>query len=185
MPPKKLSIYDKIKIVNPDLRVNIFYEIETLGSTVKKVLPFKAGVIANLSGNKPKPDAPRLEKRQFVDINAERFDKVLKGISPELEFRVPDTLQNKGEMGVQLKFSKMEDFDPVQVMKQVEPLRILLEKRQYLASLLAKASSNPQLATQLEDLLKNTGVLQELAKETSTIPPRVHKPEIEEQEEAP
>lgn len=58
MPPKKLSIYDKIKIVNPDLRVNIFYEIETLGSTVKKVLPFKAGVIANLSGNKPKPDAP-------------------------------------------------------------------------------------------------------------------------------
>ncbi|MBX3305075.1 MAG: type VI secretion system contractile sheath small subunit [Nitrospira sp.] len=184
MPPKKMSIHDLIKIANPDLRVNIFYEVKTGGSMVRKVLPFQVGVIADLSG-KPKPGAPGLEKRQFVDINAERFDKVLKGISPELDFMVPNTLEQKGELGVQLTFSKMADFEPAQVVQKVKPLRILFEKRQYYSSLLAKASSNPQLAAQLEDMLKNTDVLQELAKEASTIPPRVHKPETEKQEEAP
>ena len=51
-------------------------------------------------------------------------------MKPRLAFQVDNTLQGDGsKMNVELRFNSMDDFEPEQVVQQVEPLRKLLEAR--------------------------------------------------------
>ena len=69
--------------------------------------------------------------------------------------RVENTLADDGsEMSVQLKFNSMEDFDPTNVVKQVEPLRKLLETRDRLRDLLTKVDRSEDLEHLLEQVLQ-------------------------------
>ncbi len=56
----------------------------------------------------------------------------------------------------------MDDFNPVNIVGQVEPLRKLFEARQRLVDLLAKLDGNDALDTLLQDVIANTDGLQEL-----------------------
>ena len=60
----------------------------------------------------------------------------------------------------------MDDFHPLQVLKQVQPLNKLFEARQRLRDLLAKLDGNDQLDSLLQSVLANTERLQELKAET-------------------
>ena len=123
------SIHDKLKRVRKP-RVHITYEVETGGAMVKKELPFVVGVLGDFSGNPTTPLKP-LKDRKFVQIDRDNFDEVMRRMTPGLNMRVENTLQGDGsEMAVQLKFDGMSDFEPVNVAKQVEPLRKLLSFRQ-------------------------------------------------------
>jgi type VI secretion system protein ImpB len=62
-----------------------------------------------------------------------------------------------------LRFRSMADFDPDQVVAQVEPLRKLLEARSKLADLRNKLAGNDKLEDLLGEVLKNTQQLQALA----------------------
>ena len=68
-------------------------------------------------------------------------------------------------MAVQLQFKKMEDFEPVHVAKQVEPLQKLLEARERLKTLLNDMDRGKFSEEALEEILKNTENLQKAAKE--------------------
>jgi type VI secretion system protein ImpB len=68
-------------------------------------------------------------------------------------------------MAVQLKFNSMEDFEPANVVRQVEPLRRLLETRNKLRDLLTKVDLSPDLENVLEDILENTDKLKQLSSE--------------------
>lgn len=174
MPPTKLNIYKQNQKVNKEDIVQLFYEVKLSGRPMKKELPYVVGVIADLSG-KPKPDAQNLEKKEFLEIDAMTFDKVLKGVSPQLDFTVPNKLQQEGKdelLKVQLQFSTIEDFEPEQVVTQVPSLQFLLQIRQDLKELLAKSSSNPKLRKQLEDMVKDKKLLEDLGREASTVPPK-------------
>jgi type VI secretion system protein ImpB len=87
-------------------------------------------------------------------------------MTPGLNLRVENTIAGDGsEMAVQLKFDSMEDFDPANVARQVEPLRKLLETRDRLRDLLTKVDRSEDLENVLEQVLKNTDELKKWSSE--------------------
>lgn len=146
-------------------RVQITYDVETEGAVVARELPFVMGVLGDFSGN-PTEKLPALRDRKFVQIDRDNFDTVMANMKPGLKLRVKNVLADDGtEMAVDLKFQSMEDFDPGKVVQQVEPLRKLLEARNKLRDLLAKADGSADFEDKLEEILKNTEHAQKLAAE--------------------
>lgn len=146
-------------------RVHISYEVETGGAMVQKELPFVMGVMGDFSGDPTEPLKP-LKDRKFVQIDRDNFNDVMKRMTPGLELKVENTLQGDGsEMGVQLQFNSMEDFEPGNVARQVEPLKNLLETRDKLRDLLTKVDRSEDLEAVLERVLQNTDDLDQLKSE--------------------
>ena len=159
------SIHEKLQRVRKP-RVHIKYEVETEGAMVERELPFVVGVMGDFAGD-PTKDLGSLSDRKFVQIDRDNFDDVMKRIAPGLKFRVADKLSGEEgkEMAVDLQFKSIEDFEPSQVVNQVEPLRKLQEKRDMLRDLLAKADGSEKLETILERVLQNDEELKALADE--------------------
>jgi type VI secretion system protein ImpB len=146
-------------------RVHITYDVQIGDAIEMKELPFVMGILADLSG-KPDEPLPRLMDRKFVEIDRDNFHDVLKGTKPRIAFRVDNKLTNDDtKMGVELRFNSLDDFEPEQVVKQVEPLRKLLEIRRQLSGLLAKTDGNDPLSEQLQSIITNTELLQRIGKE--------------------
>jgi type VI secretion system protein ImpB len=136
-------------------RVHITYDVEIGDARVKKELPFVVGVLGDFSGNPTQP-LKSLKDRKFVQIDRDNFNDVMARMTPGLNMRVENTLAGDGsEMGVQLKFNSMEDFDPSRVVDQVEPLKKLMETRQKLTELLGKVDLADNFEKSVEDLLKD------------------------------
>ena len=158
------SIHDKLKRVRKP-RVHITYEVETEGAVVEKELPFVLGVLGDFSGN-PTEKLKPIKDRKFVQIDRDNINDVMKRMTPGLNLRVKNTIQDDdSEMAVQLKFNSMEDFEPAKVAGQVEPLRKLLETRDKLRDLLTKVDRSEDLENVLEQVLKNTDQLKKLSTE--------------------
>ena len=156
------SIHDKLKRVRPP-RVHITYDVETEGAVVQKDLPFVVGVLGDFSGNPAEPLKP-LKDRKFVQIDRDNFNDVMARMTPGLNLKVENTLKGDGsEMGVQLKFNSLDDFEPANVVKQVDPLRKLLETRDKLRDLLTKVDRSEDLENVLEQVLENTDQLKKLS----------------------
>src|SRR6476469_2805381 len=155
------SIHDKLERVRKP-RVHITYQVETEGAELEKELPFVAGVLGDFSGNPTEPLKP-LKDRKFVQIDRDNFNDVMARMTPGLNLKVENTLKGDGsEMGVQLKFRSMEDFEPGQIVQQVEPLKKLLETRDKLRDLLTKVDRSEDLENILEKVLQNTDELKKL-----------------------
>lgn len=163
------SIQKKITRVRPP-RVHITYDVEVGDAIQLKELPFVVGVLADLSG-KPEEPLPRLRDRQFTEIDRDNFNSVLKGMKPRLTYRVDNKLgDDDSKLGVELRFNSMDDFEPEQVVNQVEPLRKLADARRKLSDLLAKMDGNDRLIEIMDDVIKNTDALQKLNKESGSEP---------------
>jgi type VI secretion system protein ImpB len=155
------SIHDKLKRVRKP-RVHLTYDVETNGAAVEKELPFVLGVMGDYSGDNV--DAKKeLKDRKFAQIDRDNFDEIMGKVAPGLNFKVDNTLEGDGsEIGVDLAFNSMEDFEPHRIVEQVEPLKKLLETRNKLRDLLTKADRSDDLETLLEDVLQNTASLNAL-----------------------
>lgn len=147
-------------------RVQITYDVEVNGAMQLKELPFVVGVLGDYSGQPDKP-LPPLKDRKFVDIDRDNFDKVLAGTSPRLALRVDDKLSGKTgqQLSVELRFNSIDDFSPENVVRQVEPMRKLLETRDKLKNLLNKMEGNDKLEAMLEDIIKNSEHREQLSKD--------------------
>jgi type VI secretion system protein ImpB len=158
------STQHKLDRVRPP-RVHITYDVEIGDAIEMKELPFVVGVLADLSG-KPDEPLPRLRDRKFVDIDRDNFNDVLKGAKPRLAFKVDNKLTNDdSKLAVELRFNNMDDFEPEQVVNQIEPLRKLLEVRRQLSDLLAKTDGNDRLNERLQEIISNTELLQKIGQE--------------------
>ncbi|MEX2119689.1 MAG: type VI secretion system contractile sheath small subunit [Pirellulales bacterium] len=146
-------------------RVQITYDVEIDGAMQLKELPFVVGVLGDFSG-KPDQPLPVMKDRKFVEIDRDNFDKVLAGSKPRVAFRVDDKLTGKegSQLNVELRFSSLEDFEPENVVKQVEPLKKLLETRDKLKNLLNKMEGNDKLVELLDDVIKSTEHREQLSK---------------------
>ena len=159
--PKRESVQQKISRIRPP-RVHISYEVETGGAIEMKELPFVIGVLGDFSG-KPVDPLPRVRDRKFVEIDRDNFDNVLAGMKPRIQMGVENKLNNEGgKIAVELNFRSIEDFEPDQVVQQVEPLRRLVEARRNLSDLLAKMDGNDKLGELLEDVLSNADAQKQL-----------------------
>ncbi|WP_284337067.1 type VI secretion system contractile sheath small subunit [Comamonas sp. NoAH] len=163
MATKKQSIQKRLQKVRPP-RVQLTYDVELGDAIEKKELPFVVGVVADLAGQSEK-DLPKLKERNFVNIDRDNIDDVMKGIAPRVAFKVQNKLDESlgGSIAVDLSFNSMDDFSPEAVVSQVEPLRKLLEARSKLADLRNKLAGNDKLEELLADVLSNTEALQTLS----------------------
>jgi len=163
--PRDESLQHKLDRVRPP-RVQITYDVEIGGAEVKKEIPFVLGVLADLSGHQEEP-LPPVKDRNCVEINRDNFDKVMSGMKPRLAMRVDNQLQkDDSKLAVELKFRSIEDFEPENVVRQVDPLRKLLEARERLADLKTKLVSNGKLDAVLQRIIHNTDELQKLGNAT-------------------
>ncbi len=124
-------------------RVNIAYDVETGGAMEKKEIPFVMGVLSDLSGDGV-DSLPEVADRKFTEISADTFDKVMRGMSPRLQFAVDNKLEPDSEdkFAVELQFKEFADFSPDRVARQVEPLKKLLERREDLVDLKGRLQTN-------------------------------------------
>ena len=143
-------------------RVHITYDVETEGATVTKELPFVVGVLGDFSGQPTEPLKP-LKDRKFIQIDRDNFNDVMARMTPGLNLKVKNTLKDDGsELGVQLKFASMDDFNPENVAQQVDPLKKLIETRDKLRDLLTKMDRSEDLEAILEKVLSNAEELKKL-----------------------
>jgi type VI secretion system protein ImpB len=129
-----------------------------------------------MSPNDKEAKLPPLRDRKYIEIDRDNFNEVMKSIRPRLDFKVPEITferftdseepdERKREkvrpkmvegrqIDVKLDFRSLEDFDPINVIKQVKALRDILEARNRLSDLLTKLDGNTDLDAKLEALLK-------------------------------
>ena len=113
------SIHDKLKRVRKP-RVHITYDIETNGAVQEKEIPFVMGVMGDYSGDNTE-NKKALKDRKFSQIDRDNFNEVMNNVSPQLNMKVENTLENDGsEMSVNLDFNNMEDFEPQNIVEKVE-----------------------------------------------------------------
>ncbi len=160
--PTKESLQHKLDRVRPP-RVQITYDVEVGGAIELKELPFVIGVLGDFVGN-PEEALPAMKNRKFVEIDPDNFNQVMAGMKPRLSFSTENKLQDDGsKMGVELKFNSIEDFEPDNVARQVEPLRKLVEARRKLSDLRSKMDGNDKLETMLNDVISNADKQKELS----------------------
>jgi type VI secretion system protein ImpB len=146
-------------------RIHITYEVETEGAQVEKELPFVIGVLGDFSGQSTKPLKP-LKERKFVQIDRDNFNQIMKNMAPGLSFKVDNLLQNdNSELTIDLNFESMDDFEPANIIKQLEPLKKLLDSRNKLRDLLAKVDRSEVLEEVLEQILANPENLKKVSSE--------------------
>jgi type VI secretion system protein ImpB len=145
-------------------RVHITYE-NPANAEEKVEIPFVMGVMSDLSGNSPGVDKEDIAERKFLEFDMDNLDARMAAIQPGVSFQTENKLSEpSGEkMSVRLVFSKMADFEPVSVARQVPAVAKLLEARTQLANLtrymdgkvaaedaLRKLLSDPQLMAALK-----------------------------------
>lgn len=158
------SIHDKLKRVRKP-RVHITYDVETGGATERKEIPFVMGVMGDYSGDNVEGKKP-LKERKFSQIDRDNFSEIMSKISPAVNMKVPNTVDNDdSELSVQLDFKNLDDFEPQNIINKVEPLRKLMDTRNKLRDLMTKADRSEDLENILEEVLSNTSALSSLKDE--------------------
>jgi type VI secretion system protein ImpB len=157
------SAQHKLDRVRPP-RVQITYDVEVGGAIEIKELPFVVGVLGDFTGN-PEQPLPKLKDRKFVEVNPDNFDTVLEGMKPHLSFAVENKLSDESDapqLKVDLKFRKLDDFEPANVARQVKPLKELLDLRTRLSDLRGSLQGNDKLEELLLEAVGNTEKLDKL-----------------------
>lgn len=158
------SVHDKLKRVRKP-RVHITYDVETNGAIEKKELPFVVGVMGDYSGDNT-DGKKSVKDRKFVQVDRDNINEAMTKVNPQLNFKVDNTLGEEGsEMGVDLEFKTLEDFEPHKVVDQVDPLKKLLETRNKLRDLMTKVDRSEDLENILEEVLQNTESLANLSEQ--------------------
>jgi type VI secretion system protein ImpB len=160
------SVHAKLERVRPP-RVHVTYNVEIGDAIELKEIPFVMGVLADLSGQPAEP-LPKLQDRRFVEITPDNFDAVLEKMTPRVAFSVENKLSddsNAGNLGVDLTFKSLDDFDPENVAKRVKPLKDLLDLRTKLSDLVGTLQGNEKLERLLQDVINDSGKLDSVRKE--------------------
>ena len=171
------SVHAKLERVRSP-RVHVTYNVEIGDAIELKEIPFVMGVLADLSGQSADP-LPKLKDRRFVEITPDNFDSVLDSMKPRVAFSVENKLSdesNAGNLGVDLTFKSIEDFEPEQVARRVEPLRELLELRTKLSDLVGTLLGNEKLERLLQDVIGNTSKLEQVRAEMAQRKPKDGEP---------
>ncbi|WP_054180887.1 type VI secretion system contractile sheath small subunit [Trabulsiella odontotermitis] len=153
----------------PKARVNIKLSLHT-GSAQKQVeLPLKLLALGDFSNGKT---TVAVSERTKLNINKNNLNSVLNELNPHVNLTVKNIFSADGaEENVNLSFSDMKDFEPVQVARQIPQLRAMLAMRNLLKDLKSNLMDNVSFRRELEKILKDPSLSQELREELSAIAP--------------
>jgi type VI secretion system protein ImpB len=150
--------------VSPRERVNITYKPSTGDAKEEVELPFKMVMMGDYT---QREDERALEDRKPINIDKDNFDDVLKKQKLSLSFNVEDRLsgQEDSELGVNLNFEKLKDFNPENVAKQVPELAQLLELRKALQAVKGPLGNIKSFQKKLQTIMKSEGDVERLMRE--------------------
>ncbi len=151
---------------NAPPRVQIQYE-DPYDSERMVELPFVMGVLSDLSGNNPGVEQPIAEERTFSGVTKDTLDDYMESMQPGLSYLVDNKLEPKagGKIGVDLRFSKMDDFDPAAIARQIPAMRELLEAREQIANLKRYIAAKPKAQDDVKKLLEDPKLLAVMAEQ--------------------
>ncbi|MEL6998358.1 MAG: type VI secretion system contractile sheath small subunit [Pseudomonadota bacterium] len=143
-------------------RVHIAYD-DPYDAQKKIEIPFVMGAMADLSGNDPGVEKDDVAEREFLEFDMDNFDERMSKIEPGLAFSVDNKLGEGGDkMAVNLRFKKMDDFNPTAIARQVEPVAKLLEAREALANLTRYMDGKVDAEDKLKQLLNDPELMSAL-----------------------
>ncbi|MBA3685804.1 MAG: type VI secretion system contractile sheath small subunit [Planctomycetes bacterium] len=141
--------------VAPPERINIVYKAATGDAQQEKELPLKMLVVGQFTN---KQDATAVEDRKPIDINADNFNQVLKGMGLKLDVQVANKLDDKGgELPARVSFDSLKSFGPEAVAQQVPELARLLELRAALSALKGPMGNFPEFRKKIQGILGDAG----------------------------
>jgi type VI secretion system protein ImpB len=160
------STQHKLDRIRPP-RVQITYDLELAGAIEMKQLPLVVGILTDLTG-KPDEPLPPLKERKFVEIDRDNFNEVMASLRPRLAIQVDNKLTDEegSKLNAELRFTHIDDFEPQNLIHQLEPLKKLFEARQRLNDLIAKLDGNDDLDALLTEVAGNTDGLKQLQEQT-------------------
>ena len=162
MQRKKVSSGQKFISRNRAPRVQIEYDVEIYGAERTIQLPFVMAVMADLAGQSEVPQAD-INERQFMEVDVDNFDDRMKSIQPRVALQVDNTLTGDGILNIDMTFESMDDFNPANVARKVEPLAELLEARTELANLLTYMDGKTGAEELINKVLQNPALLKSVA----------------------
>ncbi|MHB8885007.1 MAG: type VI secretion system contractile sheath small subunit [Methylovirgula sp.] len=151
--------------VAPKERVNIRFQPATGNAKEEVELPFKLLLVGDYT---QRADDRAVEERALINVDKDNFDEVLKSQDLSLDLAVPSVLDDAAadeKLAVSLKFDRLRDFEPEQVVQQVPELRKLLELRQALVAMKGPLGNVPAFRKAIQNVLDNEGARQRLLDE--------------------
>lgn len=135
----------------PRARVNIALDLETGGASVKKELPMKLLVLGDFSNGKGEGD---VNERERVNITASNLEQVMKDMSPEMNYSVPNRIQEDGgDIKVSLTATDFKSFHPETVAAQIPEVSELMSMRNLLKDLKSNLLDNSSFRKEVERIL--------------------------------
>ncbi|MGL1862959.1 MAG: type VI secretion system contractile sheath small subunit [Pseudodesulfovibrio sp.] len=150
--------------VAPKERVNIVYKPDTGDAKEEVELPLKLLVVGDFTQQN---DERMVEDRDPINIDKDNFNEVLKAQDLGLTLGVDNKLSDDpdAQMAVNLKFEKLKDFDPDEIIKNVPELQQLMELREALKALKSPLSNVPDFRKKVQAMVKDDGARERLLKE--------------------
>lgn len=150
--------------VAPKERVNIVYKPATGDAKEEVELPLKMMMVGDYT---LREDDTPLEERKPINVDANNYNDVLKSQNLSLDMTVPNKLSNEEgeEMNVNIKFESLRDFEPENVIRQVDELRQLLELRDALVALKGPLGNVPNFRKVIEEVIADEDARDKLMKE--------------------
>ena len=162
------SVNDSLEKVRKP-RVHIKYEVEENGATLTKDIPFVVGVMGDYSGSNKDKLEP-FKDRKFIQIDGDNFNQVMENIQPSVSIKVQNKLtDDDSQLGVDLTFKSIDDFNPDNIVNQIEPLKKLMETRTKLRELQAKADRSDKLEQLLEQILQDDDSLKLIREQIGSV----------------
>lgn len=162
MQRKKIASGQKFISRNRAPRVQIEYDVEIYGAERTIQLPFVMAVMADLAGQSEVAQGD-ISERQFMEIDIDNFDDRMKSIKPRVALQVENTLTGDGVLNVDMTFESMDDLNPANVARKIEPLAELLEARTELANLLTYMDGKTGAEELINQVLQNPALLKSVA----------------------
>ena len=157
--------------VAPKERVNIVYKSATGDAKEEIELPFKQLVIGDFT---LKEDERPVDDRAPISVDKDNFESVLKAQNLSLEFSVENKLSEDADpderLNVNLKFESIRDFEPDNVVEQVDELKQLVALRDALKSLKGPLGNLPDFRKRLQHLVQDDEAREQLLKELGAEP---------------
>jgi len=154
-------------------RVHITYE-DPYDAEKLIELPFVMGVLADLSGNASQVAKADMAERKFLDVDMDNFDKRMAAIEPAVSMKVANKLGDGdgGEkLSVNVKFTKMDDFSPAAIARQIPATAKLLQAREQLSNLLRYMDGKAAAEDTLKKLLADPELMAAMKSKLEQKPP--------------
>ncbi len=129
----------------PKFKARIGFGDTSLGEL--PVIPLRLVVVADLA---PEGSSFDFTARQPLRVDKDSFNDVLREVCPRVAFHIEDAASTNGYASIEFTVEDLKSFQPATLVREVEPLRKMLEGRQSLVDLRDQKISREQFLEKME-----------------------------------